>query len=359
MAEFSSLISTLLPLFMSLIEAKKDRLREAMALEVRKVEAQITNDRDKLAWEKEKTIMTINSDMSLREATNRGLLDVEKQRNLGQKDVEEIKARTQEATNKSTTEWQKYHSDALKENAKTTAEGHVTGEALKTARKMTKTGTGETATVTEEFDQGSFDKIQKALGRGPIAATGGESTAAGNFAQAGRIFARELQSTEQRLGKAARDAMFDKLNPMEQAAALAHLQSSGGGTTPGVLPPAAAPAAPAAPAAAPVVSAPGLGPNASKDQTILLPVDRHLRDNPLGGEPDLGEPIIPVAVDPNRGGGSWAEMEQAPGFLEYQAEKAAKIAAAKQQVIDDAKAWNKKIQDDALSARKLRPWATF
>lgn len=63
-------------------------------LEYSKLENQIKNDKDKLAWEKEKTFAGFDHGLDLADLHNQGLVNVATINNAGQKEVAEIKARS-------------------------------------------------------------------------------------------------------------------------------------------------------------------------------------------------------------------------------------------------------------------------
>ncbi len=101
------LLGKLLPLFekkmawsiekeqrsMSLAERTE---QEKTDLEYRKLEAQITSDKDKLKWEKDKLVTTIKGGYDLEVLKNSGMMDQERLKNLGAKERVEIDAASKE-----------------------------------------------------------------------------------------------------------------------------------------------------------------------------------------------------------------------------------------------------------------------
>jgi len=72
---------------MSLEEKKEANKTD---LEYRKLEAQITNDKDKLKWEKEKLTTAIKGDYDLQTLKNSGMLDQKRLEGLDAKDKQKI-----------------------------------------------------------------------------------------------------------------------------------------------------------------------------------------------------------------------------------------------------------------------------
>jgi len=96
-------MKTLVGLFQQKMEFMKETKNRELNLEERKqldqnnletakLEAQITSDKDKLAWDKDKAILGFKNGLDLQTLQNQGLIDVEKLRGANQKDVAEITA---------------------------------------------------------------------------------------------------------------------------------------------------------------------------------------------------------------------------------------------------------------------------
>lgn len=327
-----SLISTLLPLFMSLVEAKKERQKEALALELKKIEGQIQGEANKLAWEKEKTIMTINSEMSLKEATNRGLLDVEKQKNLGAMAVEEIKARTQGATNASIKEWQKYHSDQILE-----------GEKLKAAHTVK----GEGENKTSSFDPLAYKRVQDATSRAPITPAEGASvdrTKSGNPLETVRSQANYISGLRAGPGgDAEAESYFKTLSPSLQKDVLEHR-----GT-----PQPAAPAG-ATPAITPVAT-PALTPIAGASPTVSAEKPSLFQQPSAMGVRILNSPEVAAQnVARERAELEAFKQRQSGGVVAPLAKPTPVIAPAIPSVVAvDPEAEKKKREEDALAAARM------
>lgn len=101
------LLGKLMPLFEKKMEFSMEMSKRAMSLEERKeanktdleykkLEAQITNDKDKLKWEKEKLTTTIKGGYDLEVLKNSGMMDQERLKNLGAKERVEIDAASKE-----------------------------------------------------------------------------------------------------------------------------------------------------------------------------------------------------------------------------------------------------------------------
>jgi hypothetical protein len=70
----------------------KERTEERkLDLEYRKLENQLTTDKDKLAWEKEKLTTAVKADYDLQTLKNTGMLDTERLKGLNEKDLQGIK----------------------------------------------------------------------------------------------------------------------------------------------------------------------------------------------------------------------------------------------------------------------------
>jgi hypothetical protein len=103
---FDDILGKLLPLFeqkmawnmekekrnLSLSERTDER---KLDLEYRKLENQLTNDKDKLAWEKEKLTTTIKGNMDMKTLESSGMLDLERLKQLGDKDKQKILAESE------------------------------------------------------------------------------------------------------------------------------------------------------------------------------------------------------------------------------------------------------------------------
>ena len=83
------LLGKLMPLFEQKMAFSMEMGKRAMSLEetkemnktdleYKKLEAQITNDKDKLKWEKEKLTTAVKADTDLQVLKNSGLLDLER-----------------------------------------------------------------------------------------------------------------------------------------------------------------------------------------------------------------------------------------------------------------------------------------
>jgi hypothetical protein len=95
------LLGKLMPLFEQKIAFTMEMGKRAMSLEekketsktdleYRKLEAQITTDKDKLKWEKEKLTTAVKADYDLQALKNSGMLDSERLKQIGEKDKQKI-----------------------------------------------------------------------------------------------------------------------------------------------------------------------------------------------------------------------------------------------------------------------------
>jgi hypothetical protein len=94
---FDDLLGKLMPLFEQKMAFNMEMSKRAMSLEetkeanktdleYRKLESQITNDKDKLKWEKEKLTTAVKADSDLQVLKNSGMLDIERLKQIGDKD---------------------------------------------------------------------------------------------------------------------------------------------------------------------------------------------------------------------------------------------------------------------------------
>ena len=98
---FDDILGKLMPLFEQKMAFSMEMGKRAMSLEekkeasktdleYRKLEAQITNDKDKLKWEKEKLTTAVKADYDLQALKNSGMLDSERLKQIGEKDKQKI-----------------------------------------------------------------------------------------------------------------------------------------------------------------------------------------------------------------------------------------------------------------------------
>lgn len=98
---FDDLLGKLMPLFEKKMDYMMEMGKRAMSLEekkeasktdleYRKLEAQVTSDKDKLKWEKEKLTTAVKGEYDLQGLKNSGLLDTERLKGLNEREKQEI-----------------------------------------------------------------------------------------------------------------------------------------------------------------------------------------------------------------------------------------------------------------------------
>ena len=98
---FDDILGKLMPLFEQKMAFNMEMSKRAMSLEekkeankadleYRRLESQITNEKDKLKWEKEKLTTAVKADSDLQVLKNSGMLDMERLKQIGEKDKQKI-----------------------------------------------------------------------------------------------------------------------------------------------------------------------------------------------------------------------------------------------------------------------------
>ena len=243
---------------MSLEETKEMNKTD---LEYKKLEAQITNDKDKLKWEKEKLTTAVKADSDLQVLKNSGLLDLERLKQIGEKDKQKIMEEGANARNK-------YSTDATAKTAYLTTLGTILGHA----QEVSQTGIdGQTKTSkpTAEVGNAARALMTQAGIASPEAAPG---TQRRNVLGEAEFAAGVLREHEKAGTKDAARSYLNALPADTRQAALA-LLNPGGDATP-------------APGVQPAVS-----PTAAVRPTAIAPV-----------QPAAPQPTAPAATPPSGGG---------------------------------------------------------
>ena len=290
---FDDILGKLLPLFEQKMAFTMEMSKRAMSLEekkeasktdleYRKLEAQITNDKDKLKWEKEKLTSAVKADSDLQVLKNSGMLDLERLKQIGEKDKQKI---MEEGANSRA----KLNADTETNKAYLTTLGTILGHA----QEVSQTGLdGQTKTSkpTAAVGDAARSLMEKTgIARPPAAPEGRR-----NMAGEAEVAADVLRQHEKAGTTDAARNYLNSLPPDTRQAALA-LLNPGSAVSPTARPtiPAAAPASVAPAERTAIQPAASVSAPADTSRPDLQVVDRHLRDNPLGGHPSPGAPISP------------------------------------------------------------------
>lgn len=269
---FDDLLGKLIPLFEQKLAFSIEMSKRAMSLEekkeasktdleYRKLEAQITNEKDKLKWEKEKLSTAIKGDYDLQVLKNSNLLDAKRLENLGAKEKQELENIGKEKV-------AKIAAGSEEKKSYLTALGTILGHAREVSQTSVE-GTTRTEKPTAEVG---------AVARSLMEQTGLAKPAAPGAMSQGRNVAGEAEVAADVLRQHEKagtpDAARNYLNALPkdtQQATLALLRS-------GISP--AAPAVGAAPVAPP-----------DAPSTVARP--------PVSEAPAAAQPAVPV-VEPVR-----------------------------------------------------------
>jgi hypothetical protein len=298
---FDDILGKLMPLFEQKMAFNMEMSKRAMSLEekkeasktdleYRKLEAQITGDKDKLKWEKEKLTTAIKGDYDLQTLKNSGMLDQKRLEGLDAKDKQKIMEEGANARAKLSADTE---TNKTKLNAETeTTKAYLTtlGTILGHAQEVSQTGVdGVTKTSKPTAEVGNAARsLMEQTGLAKPAATPQARNVAGEAE-----FAAGVLREHEKAGTP--DSARNYLNALPadtRQAALALLNPGAAATL--------------ATGVAPVTPAPGVRPLVSPVQPAaqappvrpeMEVVDRHNRDNPLGGpNPFPGAPIVGAPV---------------------------------------------------------------
>jgi hypothetical protein len=249
---FDDLLGKLIPLFEQKLAFQMEMANRGMSLEekkeasktdleYRKLEALITNDKDKLKWEKEKLTTAIKGEYDLQVVKNSNLLDAKRLENLGAKEKQELENTGKEKV-------AKIAAGVEEKKAYLTTLGTILGHAREVSQTSVE-GTTRTEKPTAEVGTVARSLMEQ-TGLAKPAAPG--ATSQGRNAAGEAEFAADVLRQHEKAGTP--DAARNYLNALPkdtQQATLALLRS---GTSPAMPVVGAAPIAP--PAAPPTVARP-------------------------------------------------------------------------------------------------------
>lgn len=290
------ILERLIPLFEKKLQLMEEMQRRSMTLEeqkelhksdleYRKLAAQITNDQDKLAFEKEKLITAIKGQHDLEQLRNKGLLDVERLRGMNDREKQRIVELGANERAAILAQTEDKRTAATKYTAEMQALGHILGNA-KTYSETDEAGKIKTIKPTDEANQ-VIRGLIKETGITPLPAEQPERDVIGEARQALRV-ASQMEVRGDREG-AKRYLM--NLEPATREAAKVVSEST---------PLQAAPAIPASPAVSPlaaVASPPVRTVPASADNTMkLTPATLQYQAEPTAGALGANGSKAPVSL---------------------------------------------------------------
>ena len=288
---FDDLLGKLMPLFeqkmafnmeMSKRTVSLEEKKEANKtdLEYRKLESQITNDKDKLKWEKEKLTTAVRADSDLQVLKNSGMLDMERLKQIGEKDKQKI---MEEGANSRA----KLSADSETNKAYLTTLGTILGHAQEVSQTGVD-GVTKTSRPTTEVGNAARSLMEQTGLAKPAAAPQGRNVGGEAEFAAGVLREHEKAGTP--------DAARNYLNalPADTRQAALALLNPGNAVTPATgarTPLPAVTPAPAAEAARPVVQpvAPAVEPVRPPVQSTEaapepIQANRSAAAGPLGGD---------------------------------------------------------------------------